>query len=194
MALTNLVPVIAKIQSQPNWQDRQRFLQIINRWHEVVGASVANQTRPTGIYRHVLQVAVSSSTWSQALVFERLRILSKLQPLLPSGMEPIVDIHFSTAKWHSLKPTLESAESVKLVPELLLQHPSYISPKSISKSTSVSQLTLPPSSALEAFQRLAAIVKTQTATMPKCPRCRCAAPLGELKRWGMCSTCIRIEF
>jgi predicted nucleic acid-binding Zn ribbon protein len=190
MALTNLVPVIAKIQSQPNWQDRQRFLQIINRWHEVVGASVAQQTRPTGIYRHVLQVAVSSSTWSQALVFERLRILSKLEPLLPSGMEPIVDIHFSTAKWHSLKPTSKPAESAKPIPELLLLHPSYISPKILKTS----QLNLPPSSPLEAFQRLTAIVKTQTATMPKCPRCRCATPLGELKRWEMCSTCIRIQF
>lgn len=190
MALTNLVPVIAKIQSQPNWQDRKRFLQIINRWHEVVGASVAQQTRPTGIYRQVLQVAVSSSTWSQALVFERLRILTKLQPLLPKGMEPITDIHFSTAKWHSLKTPIPLTDSTP-VPEILLQHPSYISP---TKSVEANQLMLPPSSALEAFQRLMAIVKTQSVCMPKCPRCKCAVPLGELKRWEMCSTCVRLEF
>jgi predicted nucleic acid-binding Zn ribbon protein len=191
MSLTNLLPVIAKIQSQPNWQDRRRFLQIINLWHEIVGASVANQTRPTGIYRQVLQVAVSSSAWSQALVFERLRILSKLQPLLTAGMEPITDIHFSTAKWHSLKASVElQTESLKSIPEMLLQHPSYIAPKTL-KST---QLPLPPSTALEAFQRLSAIVKTQTATMPKCPRCRCATPLGELRRWEMCSTCVRVGF
>jgi predicted nucleic acid-binding Zn ribbon protein len=190
MSLTNLLPVIAKIQSQPNWQDRRRFLQIISHWHEVVGASVAQQTRPTGIYRAVLQVSVSSSAWCQALVFERLRILSKLQPLLPAGMEPITDIHFSTAKWHSLKASVESPESLTSVSELLLHHPSYIAPKTL-KST---QLPLPPSTALEAFQRLSAIVKTQTATMPKCPRCRCAAPLGELRRWEMCSTCVRIGF
>jgi predicted nucleic acid-binding Zn ribbon protein len=190
MSLTSLLPIINKIQSQPNWQDRRRFLKITSLWHQLVGASVAKQTRPTGIYRHILQVAVSNSVWSQALAFERLRILSKLQPLLGHGMEPIIDIHFSTAKWNS--PVKVAPEFVKpeLIPEILLQHPSYIAPS--PKSTS--QLSIPPSSAMEAFERLRSIVKTQTATMPKCPRCRCATPLGELKRWEMCSTCIRREF
>jgi predicted nucleic acid-binding Zn ribbon protein len=199
VSLTSLSPVIAKIQSQPNWQERRRFLQIISHWQEVVGVSVALQTRPTGIYRQVLQVAVSSSAWSQALAFERLRILAKLQALQPSNAKAITDIHFSTAKWHSLsvatseiisnsisKATLEQSPPS----ELLTQHPSYVAPKPLQTI----QLPLPPSSALEAFQRLAAIVKTQTATMPKCPRCRCAAPLGELKRWEMCSTCVRRDF
>jgi len=193
MTLTNLLPALTKIQSQPNWQDRRRFLQIISHWQDIVGASVAQQTRPTGIYRDVLQVAVANSGWSQALAFERLRILSKLQPLLLKGMEPIVDIHFSTAKWNSFKPSdKEAPESIKPIPELLRQHPSYISP--LQASPKIRQLPLPPSTALEAFQRLSSIVKTQTATMPKCPRCRCATPVGELKRWEMCSTCVRREF
>ncbi len=190
MALTNLSPIIATIQSQPSWQDRRRFLQIISHWQEVVGASVAQQTRPTGIYRHVLQVAVSNSAWSQALVFERLRILGKLQPLLAKGMEPIVDIHFSTAKWSSFKSPVLSKEPLNSISELLRQHPSYISPRPLQ----IKERSLPPTTPIEAFQRLASIVKTQTATMPKCPKCKCATPLGELQRWGICSTCARREF
>ncbi|AFY73015.1 putative RNA-binding protein containing Zn ribbon [Synechococcus sp. PCC 7502] len=198
MSLTSLSPIIATIQAQPSWQDRRRFLQIISHWHTVVGASVAQQTRPTGIYRNVLQVAVANSAWSQALAFERLRILSKLQPLLLNGMEPIVDIHFSTAKWNAIKQPIKeslnsSQEPKKPIPELLIQHPSYISPKRLEASQ-VKQLPLPPSNALEAFHRLTAIVKTQNATMPKCPRCKCSTPQGELKRWQMCSTCVRQEF
>jgi len=198
MALTNLIPTINKIQSQPNWQDRRRFLKIVSLWSKLVGESVAKQTRPTGIYRNILQVAVSSSAWSQALVFERIRIVSKLQPLLGSEMEPIVDIHFSTAKWSSPpKAITESpkSETLQPLPEILIQHPSYIAPTP-KKSTKdhATQLNIPPSNPLEAFERLRSLVKDQTANMPKCPRCRCASPLGELKRWGICSTCVRRDF
>ncbi len=214
MALTNLLSVINKIQSQPSWQERQRLLQISSLWPEVVGASVAQQTRPTGIYRQVLQVAVSSSTWSQALVFERRRILNKLLPLLAPNLEPIVDIHFSTSKWKSGgESNMANAATnvLEVIPEILLEHPCYIAPTKIHLQTHLKnhlkiqsqnlpqknpdqQLPMPPTSALEAFRRLSSIVKSQTLAMPKCPRCKAAAPDGELKRWQMCSTCVRKMF
>jgi len=72
------------IEHQPGWETQQQFRLILTHWSEVVGATVAAHTRPTGIYREVLWVATSSSIWSQELTYKRQMILSKLiQKLSP---------------------------------------------------------------------------------------------------------------
>jgi predicted nucleic acid-binding Zn ribbon protein len=199
MSLNSLSQVIDHIQLGENWQYHRQYLQILGHWAAVVGESVAEQTRPCGVYRQVLQVAVSSSVWSQALVFERRRILVKLNPKLVGSAPPLLDIHFSTAKWASPSKPLTPNKSNKPTPnqaaeselsEPMKQHPSFVrSPQS----------TLPnhpraPETALEAFQRWSAAVKYSTAHLPKCPCCSCPTPVGELSRWRMCRTCARHEF
>ena len=149
MGLTNLSPIIAKIQDQPNWYQRRLLLQITKQWSQIVGTAVSQQTRPTGIYRQVLQVAVANSAWSQALMFERRQILAKLQPYL--NKEAITDIHFSTAKWQTMSKPIA-------IPELLEHHPSYIAPH---QHPQFIQLPLPPTDALNALQRLTQLVKTK---------------------------------
>ncbi|MEE3719026.1 DUF721 domain-containing protein [Tumidithrix elongata RA019] len=179
MSLTGLSQVIGHIQSQTNWRQRNQFLQILQTWSEIVGDSVASQTRPTGVYQQVLQVAVSSSVWSQALSFERVRILTKLNAQLAIA-PAIADIHFSTAKWASkpkqpLRPDLT---------EQLKQHPSYL-----SVATTQTAPVKPPQDALEAFDRWSALIKQRSSELPKCDRCGCPSPQGEIARWQMCRAC-----
>lgn len=189
MALTNLSQVIGQIQTQEGWQQRRQFLLILEHWSRIVGESVAMQTRPTGIYRQVLQVAVSNSSWSQALTFERQRILKKLHPFLAGYPETVKDIHFSTAKWFSTK---EERSPVPVDPsEFIKQHPSYISVKIDLAPLSRSKADQPkePLDALTAFNRWANLVKSSTSSLPKCSRCQCPTPKGEITRWGMCRNC-----
>ena len=181
MSLTSLSQVIGNIQTHTNWQQQRRFLRILEHWSNIVGDSVAAQTRPTGVYREVLQVAVSTSVWSQALMFERLRILEKLHPLIAGMGEPIQDIHFSTAKWRS---TLKKSSSYQ--PDS--QHPS-----SIEIATKKPQAIEKPKDALEAFDRWAKMIGSNTASLPKCPMCKCPTPPGELARWQMCRACAAVK-
>jgi predicted nucleic acid-binding Zn ribbon protein len=195
MSLSTLGQVIDLIQSKESWQHHRQFLQIVEHWPHVVGESVAQQTRPSGVYRQVLQVAVSSSVWSQALVFERRRILAKLNPMLVGSAPPLADIHFSTAKWSSLPNQTTNKAGLGAVKasepsELMQQHPSFMqSPRSMPQANANQ-----PTTALEAFQRWSNAVKHSTAHLPKCPCCSCATPSGELSRWQMCRTCARHEF
>jgi predicted nucleic acid-binding Zn ribbon protein len=194
MALNSLGQVIDRIQSQENWQHHRQYLQILEYWAVAVGESVAEQTRPCGVYRQVLQVAVSSSVWSQALVFERRRILVKLNPKLVGSAPPLLDIHFSTAKWASPskplnKPTSGLAAEPELS-ELMKLHPSFVR----SPQSSLPANPRAPETAMEAFQRWSNAVKHNTAHLPKCPCCSCPTPLGEISRWQMCRTCARHKF
>jgi predicted nucleic acid-binding Zn ribbon protein len=179
MSLTGLSQVIGHIQSQSNWRQRTQFLQISQAWSEIVGASVAGQTRPTGIYQQVLQVAVSSSVWSQALSFERVRILAKLNDRLAIA-PAILDIHFSTAKWASKPKQLQRQD----LAEELKRHPSYL-----AVTTPQSAPVKPPQDPLEAFDRWSVLIKQRSSELPKCDRCGCPSPQGEIARWKMCRAC-----
>jgi predicted nucleic acid-binding Zn ribbon protein len=121
MSLIGLPNILNGIQSRTSWQQRCQYLLIVEKWAEIVGESVAKQTCPIGVYQKSLQVAVSNSVWSQALTFERVRILAKVNALFGvAGTIAIADIHFSTAKWATQQQTLKEQ---KVVAE---NHPSYL--------------------------------------------------------------------
>lgn len=193
MSFTGLPNILQNIQSRTSWQQRGQYLLIVERWPEIVGDSVAKQTCPIGVYQKALQVAVSSAVWSQALSFERLRILAKINSLLGNA-GAIEDIHFSTAKWATQQQTLKER---KVVAE---DHPSYLPPaianqppnkKNLKAPTPVKVIPTPqpPETATEAFQRWQEVMKQRTHQMPKCPRCGRPALTGEINRWQMCRVC-----
>ncbi len=70
--------ILDVIENQPGWEVQQQFRLILAQWSGVVGATVADHTRPTGIDRSVLWVATSSPIWAQELTFKRHLILQKL--------------------------------------------------------------------------------------------------------------------
>ncbi|PZU95421.1 MAG: hypothetical protein DCE90_12805 [Pseudanabaena sp.] len=197
MSLTGLPNILTSIQSRTSWQQRCQYLLIVEKWSEIVGESVAKQTCPIGVYQKSLQVAVSSPVWSQALTFERIRILTKVNALLgETNSLAIADIHFSTAKWATQQKTIKESKVV------LEDHPSYLpaiansSPQSPARSkTKSSKLKIEskiikaPETATEAFQRWQSVMQQRTNQMPPCPRCDRPALTGEITRWQMCRVC-----
>jgi predicted nucleic acid-binding Zn ribbon protein len=184
MSLSGLSNILHDMQSRTSWQQRCQYLLIADRWAEIVGENVAKQSSPTGIYQKVLQVAVSSPVWSQALSFERLRILSKIHKLLEPLNQgkaialPITDIHFSSAKWATQQQTLNLRQVSTE------DHPSHL-PK-LPKSAPPLP---PPENVNEAFARLQKTIQLRSAQMLTCPKCDRPALQGELSRWQMCRVC-----
>ena len=197
MSLTGLPNILHGIQSRTSWQQRSQYILIAEKWADIVGESVAKQTCPIGVYQKALQVAVSSSVWSQALTFERIRILAKINALFGNtGTLPITDIHFSTAKWATQQQTLKE---LQVIAE---DHPSYLPPvistklrqpkprlNQLNKPENKLEKPKPPETANEAFQRWQDVMKLRTNQMPQCPRCDRPALKGEMSRWQMCRVC-----
>jgi predicted nucleic acid-binding Zn ribbon protein len=193
VAFDSISKVITRIKStQAGWQKHYQFQQISEQWSEIVGEMVAQQTRPTGIYDRILKVAVSTPQWSQALAFQRIKLLEKLQGILKNP-QAIVDIHFSTAQWYSA-PKLPPGMDKPMLLVARSQHGSSAREDRQSKQSALEpeesiQLQMPPQDAKEAFERWAKLVKQRTAKLPKCTRCGCATNTEELERWRMCHIC-----
>jgi predicted nucleic acid-binding Zn ribbon protein len=131
--------------------------------------------------------------------------LAKINALFgDTGVLPITDIHFSTAKWATHQQTLKE-QSV-----IAEDHPSYLPPvistelrqpkpktntrfnklnKLENKLNNKLEIPKPPETANEAFQRWQDVMKLRTNQMPQCPRCDRPALKGEMSRWQMCRVC-----
>lgn len=177
MTWRSLHQILGSVQSQPTWQQRQHFLHLRRHWIEVVGPVVAAQTRPIAIQDKTLKVATSSAMWAQTLMFERQRILAKLNQQLAADL---TDIRFSTAQWYDASPTSANSGDERE----LHQHPSHCDATSAERSRSPR-----PTDPTTAFQRWAEEVRSRAKTLPLCPRCQCPTPDGELRRWKTCALC-----
>ncbi len=182
MALQSLQRVMKQIQQQKAWRSQQTFRQITSRWTELVGEAVSLQTRPTSLQDQVLQVAVANSSWAQNLMFERRRLLQKINAELSLSLR---DIRFSTAKWNSSTGTNSSLTDSLQVWQ---QHPSRLSDS--PEQFSSRNLTPVVADPREVFERWAKQVQLRSQSLPLCPQCSCPTPIGELERWSMCSLCI----
>lgn len=183
MALTSLHQVIGVLEAQENWHIRRHFQGVLACWADVVGLAVAAQTRPISIQRQVLHVATSSSAWAQNLMFERQRILAKLNGRVSS---PLIDIRFSTALWkrpsRSNAATEETSEQIKLWQD----HPSRVALPELGLSKLSTSLSSNPKTAFDAWAKQ---IQARSRQLPLCPTCRCPTPQGELQRWAVCALC-----
>lgn len=195
MALQSLQRLMKQIEQQKTWQAQHIFRQVVSRWPELVGEAVALQTRPTSLQDQVLQVAVANASWAQNLMFERRRLMQKINAELNVNLR---DIRFSTAKWGSSTGTkTRMADSL----QIWQQHPSRISDGSDSSDqpsadgqndrrfgeTDLSHSVADPR---EVFERWAKRVQVRSQSLPLCPQCHCPTPQGELERWSVCSLCV----
>jgi predicted nucleic acid-binding Zn ribbon protein len=184
MALDPLFQVLEILETKDNWKIRQQFKQLSIHWVEVVGTVVAAQTRPTGIRRGVLYVATSSPVWAQNLIFERRRILEKLNPSLAT---PISDIRFSSAQWHSER----QQRSLNDIQQDEQSHPSWVDPKAIDAKLRPVSASQSPNhqDPTAAFQQWTRVIQARSQHLPICHQCKCHTPSGELERWGVCALC-----
>lgn len=179
MPLESLNHLLKSVQNREEWRKQQQFRRILACWSETVGSTVAAQSYPTSYRGQVLHVAVSSSVWAQTLMFERYRILEKLNARLPFALK---DIRFSTAYWQQ-NPVEPNA--------LAEDHPSYIH----YRSTLLTRGTpLRPQDPKTAFQNWAKVMQERSKHLPRCPVCHCPTPTGEIERWSVCSICAARRF
>lgn len=182
MAFHSLNHVLRSLESQYKQQHQQQLQQVLGHWQAVVGAVVAAQTRPISVQRGVLKVATSSSAWAQNLVFERQRILEKLNQVVPRSL---TDIRFSTAQWAEIPLATFPGEQEQIA--LWQDHPSRLPAGTISL---VNSAALPLDTPQVAFQQWAARMRSRTNHLPHCPQCHAPTPIGELERWQVCSLCV----
>ena len=137
MTWTTLGKILSQLPHKASWQQRCRLLHIYNYWRDLVGISVAQQSAPEAVVQGVLYVNVSSPVWANALTFERLRLLEKInQHLRQAHLSPIDDIRFSTAKWTSQRNQKMAAK-----PDLTA-HPSWYQIKTQESPQEHSRISL----------------------------------------------------
>ncbi|MDX2097512.1 MAG: DUF721 domain-containing protein [Leptolyngbyaceae cyanobacterium bins.59] len=182
MSLEPLNKVLSSVEKQDHWKNRRQFKALVKSWPQIVGPMVAAQTRPLGIFKGVLKVATSNAAWAQNLVFERLRILEKLNQTLPL---PITDIRFSPGQWHNQTNSPPSEE----VQRLWQEHPSWVPIPSNPKAANPPASPTSPQTPVSAFEGWANTVRSRSQILPLCPQCQCPCPFGELERWSVCALC-----
>lgn len=214
MSFKSLHHVLGGLQNQYQRQEQNQLQRVLQCWADIVGPVVAVQTRPLSIYRGILKVTTSSAAWAQNLVFERQRILDKLNhSAFLHDTEQITDIRFSPAQWQETPVT--SFPGDQLQHQLWQEHPSRFaggessntapgSPQNRLRRGSPAQqlepldpqkLAVPKSErktsedAIVAFRQWSAQMKVRSRQLPLCPECQCPAPLGELDRWSVCAIC-----
>ena len=179
MTFQRLQGVLGALENQYRPAEETQLQQVIRHWSDVVGATVVAQTRPVTVQREVLQVAAANAGWVQNLVFERRRILEKLNALLTT---PLSDIRFSTTHWHS--PDNRRALDDAARSGLWLDHPSRVEDMPILKAN------LSAADPKAAFEYWTTVMQSRSQHLPLCPQCECPTPIGELQRWSVCAVCV----
>lgn len=182
MPLKSLHQLLGSLENQYKPHEQQQIQHLRQSWAEVVGPVVAAQTFPLSIQRGILRVATSSSAWAQNLVFERQRILEKLNARL---LMNLIDIRFSTAQWHESK-TASTAPGSEQQAQLWREHPSRVPEVLRSPGAQAASEVADP---VQVFQAWSKALRAQRRHLPLCPSCQCPTPPGELDRWQVCSLC-----
>lgn len=182
MPLKSLHQLLGSLGNQYQPHEQQQIQRLRQSWAEVVGPVVAAQTFPVSVQRGVLRVATSSSAWAQNLVFERQRILEKLNTQLFMNL---TDIRFSTAQWQESQ-TASTAPGSEQQAQLWREHPSRLPEALRSPGTQPEREATDP---VQVFQTWAKTMRSQMRHLPLCPSCQCPTPPGELDRWHVCALC-----
>lgn len=175
--MQSLNTLMKTLERSPQWQANAGLRRVLAIWPQLVGAAVAQHSRPTKIYRGALQVTVSSAAWAQTLTFERMVILQKLHTALPALKTEITDLRFATAQWRR-----ETHQAPPTATRSLSDHPSWAQmPQGRSRNA--------PQTADVAFQQWADRRQRQLASQSRCPQCQSPCPTRELQRWSVCAIC-----
>ena len=179
MSFQRLQGVLGSLKNRYRPPEETQLQQVLRHWSDVVGVAIAAQTRPITVQREMLKVATANAGWAQNLVFERRRILEKLNALLTA---PLSDIRFSTTQWHSPdnRQALDEVERSRLWTD----HPSRIEDVPIPKANP--QNVADPKAA---FHYWTAVMQSRSQHLPLCPQCECPTPPGEIQRWSVCAVC-----
>ena len=215
MAFNSLDHILGDLAAQTLGQKQREYQQLVESWAIAVGPKINQHTRPLAVERGVLRVATSSAAWAQNLMFERRRILQRLNV---GRSEAIADIRFSPKDWsksdvkcpdladqeilwqdHPSRLAQLSADSpTPKSSEAGLPHSFQLNPNSRGDRLRASTLRMDSQhrrkpgeveNAQGTFERWAQRVQAQSLGLPLCPQCGCPTPPGELERWSVCALC-----
>lgn len=186
--MQSLNQVLNRLQTQILTPEQRQFQMLCDCWADVVGPTACQYTRPVAIQRGVLQVATSSSTWSQELTLRRMQILKKLNQRLEL---PLENIRFAPGQWRKQSnpnQLITNQSTSDDIQQLWQHHPSRIPTGSDLKNSPKATFDQ-SASALTTFQQWAETIKQRSQHLPQCPHCHCPTPGGELERWSVCCHC-----
>lgn len=175
MSFNSIAQILTRVEQKPGWEVFRLYRQVLQCWKTLVSPQVAAHTRPLYIKRQVLWVATSSSAWAQNLAFSRYRLLKQLNAQLD---EPLLEIRFSSAGWHT-PPTIEE--------NLSENHPSFMGIK--ENDIEKQDLSVSSPDLQTAFSHWVESIRKLELSLPLCPRCHAPTPTGELQRWSVCACC-----
>ncbi|MBE9240138.1 DUF721 domain-containing protein [Synechocystis salina] len=171
MGLNNLDHLLGHLRRSPGWEQLRRYQLVKEAWQKVIDPRLQDCTKPLGIQRSVLTVAVISPALAQNLQLQRINLLAKLNRELT---EPLEDLRFSPLHWHQ-------QHSGKL-PEASAPMPRPAPPPPGDRREKVT-------SAAEALEKWLTTLKERAEVLQSCPQCGSAVNPGEIERWGCCSVC-----
>lgn len=187
--MQSLHQVLSLLQSQILTPEQQQFQELCQYWPEIVGTVARLHSRAVSWHRGVLNVATSSSTWSQELTLKRMQLLYRLNQKL---LFPVEDIRFSTAQWryqsHGEQHRSPGSSSDEFS-QLWQDHPSRVNLPPTPTEPLIHSHPHGSTTPLTAFQRWANSIQQRSQHIPLCPQCHCPTPPGELTRWSVCCLC-----
>ncbi|AIE72957.1 DUF721 domain-containing protein [Synechocystis sp. CS-94] len=173
MGFNNLDHLLALLGRSPEWEKLRRYQLVQKAWQKVVDPRLWECTKPLGIQRGVLTVAVISPALAQNLQLQRTNLLAKLNRELP---EPLTDLRLSPLHWHQQHPGRQPEASAPMgrpVPPAIGDRPQK------------------PTNAEQALEQWLTTLKKRAQVLRECPQCHSAVNPGEVERWGRCRACAR---
>jgi len=179
MGLNGIQSLLRHLQRQPGWEALRRYQRVQVAWQKVMDPRLLSLTRPLGVQRQVLTIAVVSPALAQNLQLQRLSLLKQLnEELDQESEEALTDLRFSALLWHQRRspassPTLENAAPL---PRPIVPPPP---PRPPAQNVN------------EALTRWLHTLERRSPLLAECPQCESPVTAAELERWSVCRACAR---
>ncbi|MBM3701150.1 MAG: DUF721 domain-containing protein [Actinobacteria bacterium] len=76
--VTELGALINSFASDPKIKSKLKKFSIFNHWEEIAGKEIAAKTKPQKIFKGILYISVSSSTWANELSMMSRQLINKI--------------------------------------------------------------------------------------------------------------------
>ncbi|MEY2985387.1 MAG: hypothetical protein RLZZ568_2004 [Cyanobacteriota bacterium] len=179
MQLHSLGSLLSHLQRQPGWEALRRYQRVQVAWEKVLEPPLRSLTRPLGIRRGVLTIAVISPALAQNLQLQRVSLLEQLNQALRELSEADLQaLRFSALDWHQ-RPLTATVQPLSGQP----QRPKPEVPPAPPQA--------PPQTVNAALTRWLHTLERRSPLLADCPQCHSPVSDAELERWSCCRACAR---
>jgi len=90
--VTDLGTILKEFSFDKDINLKLRKFSIFNHWPEIVGKEIGNKTKPQKIFKGILYISVTSSTWANELSMMSRQLIDKINKFI--GEPVIKDLRF----------------------------------------------------------------------------------------------------